>query len=249
MSKTPRKPRPDSDIPYFDATGIVTEKCYVGRLDMMGARAAMARSVKVAGNFIGKLHVAILEPPRTDLAAIIPTIDGAYIVGKSKEAVLHHMGASIRALAAGFVMASNNYRRFIVRGGLAYGPVAMGSSMMDASECLSQKHNSVYRDAILVGIPVVQAYEVEEQAPPFGVRVHTSARTFSPDGALPLNSTYWRWWKSADAALKDKDLAAKLKKAVASYYEFMRKHEVELDYPRSAMDRHEQLANEYFASA
>jgi hypothetical protein len=241
--------KPESDTPYFDGSGIITGNYYVGRLDMMGARAAMARSVQVAANFIGKLHVAILEAPRNALDTIIPTIDGAYIVGRTKLAVLDHMGASIRALARSFVAANNNYRKFIVRGGLAYGPVALGSSMIDASECLSEKRNAGYRDSILVGMPVVQACEVEEQAPPFGVRVHTSARTFSPDGSTPLNSTYWRWWRLKDDPHNDKPLAAKLKVAVVNYFRFMREHEVELEYPRLAIDKHEQLANEYFASA
>lgn len=240
---------PKRDVPYFDATGLVPDDYYVGRLDMMGARAAMARSVRVAGNFIGKLHVAMLEAPRDDLAALIPTIDGAYIVSKTKDAVLSHMRVAIRSLARAFVAADNRYRQSIVRGGLAYGPIVLGSSLTDASECLGSPQNAAYRDSILLGIPVVQAYEVEEQAPPFGVRVHTSARTFSPDGTQPLNSTYWRWWKSTGATQQDSSLAAKLKVSVRKYFEFMREHEVELDYPSSAIDKHEKLAKEYFASA
>lgn len=233
------------DVPYFDASDLTPEYYYVGRLDMMGARAAMTRSVGVSGNFIGKLHVAMLEAPRAALAALVPTVDGAYIVAKERDVVLDHMRAALRSLAKSFVNGENRYRQFVVRGGLAYGPVVLGASLESASDCLAHPANAAYRDSILIGTPVVQAYEVEEKAPPFGVRVDMSARTFASDGK-PFGSAYWRWWKQDNA---DAALASKLKEKLRKYFEFMREHAIELDYPPDAIARHEQLTNEYFASA
>src|SRR5262245_22403179 len=199
MAKSKRPPEHDPNTPYFDATDLSSEHYYVGRLDMMGARAAMTRSLAVSGNFIGKLHVAIIEAQRDDIAALVPTVDGAYIVGRNRFTLLSHMRDALRSLANAFVSPNYLYRRAVVRGGLAYGPVVLGSSLASASHCLSHQKNAAYRDSIIIGMPVVQAYEVEEQAPPFGVRVHISARTFAPD-EKPLNSTYWRWWKGPQAA-------------------------------------------------
>lgn len=244
----PKSKSPDTDTPYFDATDLAADSYYVGRLDMMGAKAAMSRSIRVAGNFIGKLHVAMLEAPRDNLDALIPTVDGAYIIAKTKAGVLDHLRATIRSLAKGFVATDNLYRQAMVRGGLAYGPVVLGASLAESSKCFALPGNSAYRDTILIGVPVVQAYEVEEQAPPFGVRVHPSARTFAPNGDTPFGSAYWRWWKDEEATSQDKALASRLKESVGRYFAFMREHEVELDYVSNAIDKHQKLAKEYFAS-
>ena len=79
-------PPPTSDrilAPDFHADDLRPEPFYVARLDMMGARAAMTRSIQASAAFIGKLHVAMLEAPRDELVAMVPTIDGAYVVCKT----------------------------------------------------------------------------------------------------------------------------------------------------------------------
>jgi class 3 adenylate cyclase len=233
------------DTPYFDASELETQDRYVGRIDMMGARAAMTRSVKVSGNFIGKLHVALLNAPRTTSMALIPTVDGAYIVAAERTALTEFMRHAFRSLARAFVAEENRYRQFVVRGGIAYGPVVLGSSLSKTeSAVLARPAHAGYRDAILIGFPVVQAYEVEASAPPFGVSVHESARAFAPDTATPLRSSYWKWYDQTDSAL-----FTNLKRRLKEYFSFMKFHEYELGYPTPERLRHESLFAEYFWEA
>lgn len=230
--------------PYFNAKSLAPSPYYVARIDMMGARAAMTRSISVSGNFIGKLHVALLEAAGGSADALIPTIDGAYIVCKERKDVESILGATLRSLARLFVDESNRYRQFIARGGIAYGPIVLGSSLGDPeSRILAQPgSNAEYRDNILIGIPVVQAYDVETTAPPFGVRVHPSAKAFAPEGNSPFPSNYWRWYDKH----QDKELVEQLRECLDRYFEFMAAHEHELEYPAHERERHDVLRREYF---
>lgn len=229
------------DTPYFDSSGLTSRPFYVGRIDMMGAKAAMTRSISVSANFVGKLHVALLRAPRQPLKALIPTVDGAYIISDSRAALQAHMGHALRSLARLFVAEKNRYNKFIPRGGIAYGPVVLGEDFgPNSSDDLARE--TTYRDSIVIGMPVVQAYEVEERAPPFGVSVHVSARAFAPEDGRPLVSSYWKWWQKDN---DDRNLVLRLKESVNQYFEFMESHELELDYPKSAIDRHRKLFQEY----
>ena len=132
-----------------------------------------------------------------------------------------------------------------MRGGIAFGPIVLGSSLGGHhSAVLGASSSKRYREAILIGIPVVQAYEVESEAPPFGVRVHVSARSFAPEGKTPHFSSYWRWHEATGRGA----LAVALKAKLKIYFEFMQAHECELDYPKKDRERHEALYREYFWS-
>src|SRR5436189_1077743 len=138
---------------------------------MMGARAAMTRSIQISANFIGKLHAAVLDAPHTDLLARVPTVDGVYIVASERQPLLNSMRSALRSLARVFVEEPRPDRQFLVRGGIAYGPVVLGADLNAThSTAFGEADNRTYTDAILIGFPVVEAYEVESNAPPFGVR-------------------------------------------------------------------------------
>lgn len=236
--------RPSRETPYFDASELEAEELYVGRIDMMGARAAMTRSIHVSANFIGKLHVALLNAPRNLVRALVPTVDGAYIVAASRRDLTAFMRPVFRSLAAAFVAETNRYHKFLVRGGIAYGPVVLGSSLSKSNSAVfAPPASHGYRDAILLGFPVVQAYDVEANAPPFGVRVDTSARAFAPDSTAPMRSAYWKWFENGDTKL-----VRQLKDSLERYFLFMRSHEHELGYKAEDRERHEALYREYFWS-
>jgi hypothetical protein len=236
------------DTPYFNPYKLDASPHYVARIDMMGARAAMTRSLTVSARFIGKLHVAMLQAPRDNVAALVPTIDGAYIACEKRDDLLDVMRSVFRSLAASFVAEKNRYHQFLIRGGIAYGPIVLGSSISKTeSTLLAKPLNHSYRDAILLGIPVVQAYEVEADAPPFGIGVHVSARAFAPEESKPFNSTFWKWLDKKRTT--DNELFGQLKYALDHYYSFMQSHSHELDYPLKDQERHIALYKEYFWTA
>jgi hypothetical protein len=47
---------------------------------------------------------------------------------------------------------------------------------------------SATRQALLIGMPMIHAYQTERQAPPFGIFVHESARSFAPGNEVPLSA-------------------------------------------------------------
>ena len=231
------------DKPFFNATDLEINTSYVGRLDMMGARASMTRSIGISANFLGKLHLAVLDAPRSGVAALVPTVDGVYFVCRQRHHLLNAMRSTLRSLASLFVEEEDPYRQFLVRGGIAYGPVVLGSSLDGShSAAFGSKQNAGYRDSILIGFPVVQAYEVESSAPPFGVRVDVSARAFAPEAKTPMRSAYWRWHSNGT----DDALVTSLREKLALYFTFMEAHEHELGYKSEDRKRHDALWKEYF---
>src|SRR5438309_875923 len=93
------------------------------------------------------------------------------------------------ALGHEFNVTEENRFRFIVRGGLAFGPAIHGADVPAAASSVVAGPRQ-YRDSILLGMPMVQAHLAEADAPPFGVFVHESARAFAPRGEEPLHD---RW--------------------------------------------------------
>ena len=81
----------------------------------------------------------------------------------------------------------------------------------------------------MLGIPLVQAFLAESGAPPFGIYVHESARSFAPPNQSPISHILWRWWLSDDT---NKKLAAKL--ALAVHEELAREYFDEFDEKISA---------------
>jgi hypothetical protein len=206
----------------------------------------MTRSITVSANFVCKMHVALLEAPRKGVEAIVPTIDGAYIVCSQRDDLLNSMRSAMKRLANLFVGETNRYEQFLVRGGIAYGPVVLGSTMgKDESKVFQNEQNRSYVDTILIGMPVIQAYEVESSAPPFGVRVDMSARAFAPEGEKPMRSAYWRWHEKG----KDDELVKSIKVGLDRYFAFMKAHEHEVGYKEEDRKRHDALWREYFWSS
>jgi hypothetical protein len=101
---------------------------------------------------------------------------------------------------------------------------------------------SDYANAILLGMPLVQAYTAERTAPPFGVAVHESVRAFGQMGTRPVSVSLWRWW---DKNSENVGIAGALLPNLRAYYEWCRKNPVASGYAPERIDAHWALAEEY----
>ncbi len=230
------------ESPFFDESKMsALSNTYVCWLDVMGSESIMRRSVRIAANFVMKLHVAALEENHLyPDVEIIPVIDGMYLCSARQEPILTLVKRVLTRLAILFVHETDPLERFMVRGGLAFGPVCKGTGVSDCAPVLAS--NPDYCAGILLGIPVIQAYFDERQASPFGVHIHESARSFSPPGEKVLPQTHWKWWRGSHPTKFDKTLASCLKEALNQHYEWCMGHSTTIIY---STGRYEETQSAY----
>jgi hypothetical protein len=234
------------DEPRFDESRMGGESYeYVCWMDVMGAESTMRRSTSIAANFVMKLHVAALDA-RAALGKnydLYPVIDGLYACTSSQVDILEFIKNTFCRLALAFVNERKNIHRFVVRGGLAFGPVAKGRDMTKCSPTLTG--NVPYCDRILLGMPMTQAFRVANNAAPFGMYIHESARAFAPANTGVIRGTHWQWWRYYPGP-DTVSLAGLLRNALGVYFKWCGLHQTTILYEPERMDAHMKLMQEYF---
>jgi hypothetical protein len=228
-------------MPFFNATHLPTPtQEYVAWIDVMGTQASMQRSIDESANFIFKLHVAALEAPR-DGVTLYPVMDGLYASSTSQEKILSFINAVYVSIATEFNKETQAKHRFLIRGGLAFGQVIHGNDI-PASVSDVLEANPVYRGAILLGMPVVQAHSTESAAPPFGLSIHESARAFAPSGVKPLHVLWWKWPPS-----KKSKVWTSLRTNLEKHFTWCEQRSSAIGYAQERIRVHKQMFQEYFA--
>lgn len=224
------------------------ENHYVCWIDIMGTKSKMENSVNTCAIFIFKLHTAILEAVQKECKIkVYPVMDGAYLTAQSTQELQKALFYIFSDLANSFISESENYHRFLIRASVAYGPVIHGDSVAtNISNSLSSNEN--YKNSLLLGLPMIQAYTSEQKAPPFGVLIHESARVFHPESEEPFRFKWWKWWKCPSILENGQSniKADELYGAIKSYFQHCEQHSMELDYSIDKIKIHRQAADEYF---
>lgn len=206
----------------------------------MGTQASMSRSLSITANFIFKLHTAALQAPHANVR-LYPVMDGLYAASPSQTDILEFLRSVLAQVAAEFNAETTMQHRFVVRGGLAFGPVVHGSSVAPTASPIVGV-NSQYKDAILLGMPMVQAHLSEALAPPFGIQIHESARVFAPAGTNPLHHVWWTWSNAAHG-----HVWSTLKTELFSYFEWCKERALRIHYPVDRIEAHHEMVRQYFA--
>ncbi len=102
---------------------------YVAWIDLMGAPSWMAGSIRRAAEIIGLIHIAGIRAANKYEIGVYPVIDGVYLVGKEKEKFRSATNLVMRTLAVTFLAQEKSDRRFLVRGGIAYGRILHGAEI------------------------------------------------------------------------------------------------------------------------
>ena len=245
-------PQPLPARPTFYAAGLpISPSQYVGWIDAMGIQSAMGRSMDVAANFVFKLHIAVLESVdallnhQRENIYLYPVMDGVYFVTNDQPALFRFLRRVFGCLAREFVETAEMRHRFLVRGALACGPVVHGFQLPEGASAVLHNHPR-YRDSILVGLPMIQAYLTERLAPPFSIYVHESARAFAPEVRRPIRATWWRWF-ATPADDRWPDLAPQLRVALRDYFAWCEPRAAEIGYDAESIKKHRLLADQYFA--
>ncbi|HEY3965143.1 MAG TPA: hypothetical protein VGM05_11380 [Planctomycetaceae bacterium] len=145
-------------------------------------------------------------------------MDGFYASAASQLDMLTFLREVFVQTADEFVHEPEPLHRFLIRGALAYGPVIHGTQVAANASNMFQ-NNVGHKDAILLGLPMVQAHEYERQAPPFGLFVHESSRSFAPPNIQPLHHVWWKWVNAQNA-----NLWQQLRPALQAHYQWCREN-------------------------
>jgi hypothetical protein len=226
--------------PYFDAGQLPpSSNAYVAWIDVMGVQSMMSRSLNIASNFVFKLHVAGLEAPHVQLQ-LYPVMDGIYVVSDRCGPLLVFMEHVFSAIADEFVSTSDIHHRFLIKGAVAFGPVVHGRDIpQPVSNTLH--NNADYRNAVLLGMSMVQAHLGERAAPPFGVFIHESARAFAPAGDQSFRHVWWEWFRQHHQAL-----AHELRQELKVYFDWCTVRSGAILYEPDRIDAHRKMAEQYF---
>ena len=232
----------------FDSAIPSAHNEYVCWLDIMGTKTKMENSVKTCSIFIFKLHTAVLEAIEKGCdIQTYPVMDGVYFTSKRKKDMEKALSYIFSTLGKLFIDEKEFEHQFLVKAAVAYGPIIHGSDI--GNEINRQfANNEIYKQSLLLGLPMIQAYSGESKAPPFGVFVHESARAFHSEDETPFMFKWWKWFHVPNAGYAGwtKDQTAKLKEKIEKYFENCSSQSIFLDYPKERIDAHKKVAEEYF---
>lgn len=212
---------------FFDNKHSVEQLLYVGWFYIMGTQSSMRISLSKISNFIFKMYSYVSEANNGGLE-IYPLMDGFFATHKDKTTFFKFVDRFFSMIFLNFTSENRNEHKFMIRGGVAYGPVVVGKAM---------EHPYYFKDALLIGSPVVQAYAGERQASPFGVYLDESIRTF-PSAKESIPSVYYQW---KDYNLPQ-DISTNKYKKIEKYLNWCRDKSKLILYPEDRIDEHLKLA-------
>ncbi|MFH1687421.1 MAG: hypothetical protein ABIE70_07870 [bacterium] len=221
------------------------EPVYVCWLDVMGTQNSMLRSVKTAANFVAKLHDAVLTQAKqndTKSIRLFPMMDGVYIKSPRQGPLRYFLSGVLRQLAETFLQEKTPWFRFLVRGCIAFGPLVDGKDITDEMASRSLFANPDYRNTILLGIALAQAFRGERQAPPFGISIDESARAFAGCDEEPFSFIWWDWYSKSDPPLDQQ----KMYDALVEHFDWCITHSITIGYEIERIKHHKNLVEEYW---
>lgn len=188
------------------------QKSYVCFLDIMGMQNKMKESVPRSANYIFKLHATILSAWRISgykNISVYPIMDGAYIVSPQKENLINLLTNIMQNLTENLLTAEFPYW-FLVRGAISFGEVIHGRDIpYNASLEFSSRVG--YKEQLLIGPAMINAYQEEHNAAPMGIYICESA--FQRRNGIPQN---WKW--QSDTKIKIKVDISEFQKRLMEYY-------------------------------
>jgi len=227
---------PSSNL-FFNDSGLKKPKPnYVAWVDLMGARNAMSQSSSSSANHIGRIHSAILQSRRKEVR-VYPVMDGAYITCEERPPIIETLRDIYVQCAEYIASTAKPGHRFLMRGGLAFGPVIHGSDITSTSSYELGK-NPDYTRSLLFGMPMIQANRAEGFAPPFGLYLAESVRNHTSGRDFPLSGVWWKWWKHA--------LPAGFTERLREHFNWCLSNWRSLEYQEDRVKEHYDLARQYF---
>lgn len=226
---------------YFNVDEINEPKHeYVCWIDIMGTKEAMKTDIRRCANFIFKMHAAVLEACANQKhITLYPVMDGVYITSPSKQCIVDCICSVFLNCASDFCKEENEKHLYVIKGALAYGSVYHGRDLPSTCNKIFDHHGE-YKQSILLGMPIIQAFLGEKVAPPFGIYIDESARAFAPHGEETFSWKWYRWDRGKK--IPSKAIIDKMR----IYFNHAYNHAISLNYPADDLKRHVSMFNDYF---
>ena len=219
-----------------DSSKLSVKKAYVCWIDIMGTKTIMSESFQRAVNFILRFHACCLQSIRENRSLrFYPLMDGCFIIAKDQRSISSALNLIIGNMAELFVGEKTLAHRFVIRGALAYGELSQGESITE-DVCLEISKAENYRQGLLFGLPMIQAYTSEKNAPPFGIYIHESARKVGS-----FQGRYYSWCN--DLQINDRMVSA-----LHSYFAWCKRFSYYLEMEPQKIDYYDKLVSEYYSN-
>jgi hypothetical protein len=223
-------------LPFIPSPKLQPE--YVCWLDIMGMRSLLRRSVITASIIISRFQklLAVTKSSKRNFKQIqiYTVMDGAYITCQNKKILQSYLQHIFSKVAYNFISEEDFFYKFVIKGCISYGLIGKGSEIDD--DDFSGKDNLVF------GLPIIQAYEDEKKAPPFGIFIHQSARalsTIEKEIYSPYTTRWFIWFTKND------DIQEKLKSSLKRYFHKSKKLSHALPYEENEIKKHKDLSIQY----
>lgn len=208
---------------------------YVCWLDIMGTRSTMSESFEKAANFMLRFHSCVIDAVKDEKRVHhYPVMDGVYIASPQKEALTKSIKCILNNLSDIFIAEENLNHRFVVRGAIARGDIAHGCNISNEI-CDIVASLDRYKNTVMMGLPMIQAYTSEHFAPPFGIYIHESARV--PNA---LQGRFYAWCKN--------DKKAKLRQKIDEYFEWCCSFHNYLEMDKMKIEHYKQMNKEHLTN-
>lgn len=224
------------------------EDHYVCWLDVMGMQKTMSSSLEKAMNFVLKFHNCIVEAVgAVNQSSVVvynyPIMDGVYLASSNSTELGNVVADIYNRTAAIFLQEPCLARCFVIRGALAKGKILHGDTLQKRRPTLkfncAALSGSAVMQQLMVGMPMIQAYVSERNAPPFGVYIHESAREYGK-----LQGCYYEWWRHViSGGMVD---LVHLKQKLDDYFAFCATKKYQLEMEETKIRRYRELVQEYF---
>lgn len=183
---------------FVSTTGTRTKLRFVAWIDIMGGKSFMWRSMSTCAIFIGKLYDAV-DKARKYFSIpddhVFRMGDGVYICGEKFNDVRGIVERVMRSCAYDFRKEDrDDNHRFLLRSAIAYGNTIIGRDVQEANQRKGLGGNHVFL-SMIIGAPVAWANEAERKAPPFGIFLHESCRSFQISPSRNIGWVLNKWWR------------------------------------------------------
>lgn len=225
---------------------------FVAWVDVMGIQNRMVHSIQSTANFVYKTHVAVLEALKVvdQQVTVYPVMDGFYASVADVDCLKKFLIAVFTEIAKELlnIKESEIYFAFVIRGGIAFGPVYHGRNLKREA-CFILDDNSSYRNMIMLGEPMINAYLIEKDAPPYGLAIHGSVQNSTEvkiDLVRVSGKTWWPWYKGVTEIMPDQMEGQLMHYFNWCHIEFTGQ-KYKQKYSKAKRDEHKSLSKRFFS--
>jgi hypothetical protein len=217
--------------------GIKSDCVFVAWCDVMGGGSIMRSVHKTAiYRVIQFQRLVLLSLKSHDAITVIPINDGVFLVSQDFD----DLYTCLQDLLQRIVRVNLNKAKlgqmqylFLARASVAYGPVTLGNDPAFEWEEIESIRPG-YSKQLVIGLPVIQAYESESKAPPLGILLHETVLAQIPS----MRGPFARWQPEDDIDVVEEILQR--------YFSFQIMHQFELGFDAKKAEHYIAVAREYF---